>query len=274
MRDMGVSIALAVVPSESISRSVPWQLSLLLAAGISVSSALAAFLNRRATSIARRGLVVASCFVMTGIMVAIAGRTRYEWGAEISVRHASQYDWLLLPLGVMLVLCGLRGRTRAILRAAGGIAAIVVMLRGYEVADRWSFLRAADNTVNEAIASGVYPSSDVGRHLQARQFFRHYEHMIELRTASRKINPRCTIISNIYELLIAQYDIAALPSDQRALDDRDVVLIQALLPNTTSANGAAYTIRLMPVRIRGLPASVQVFSSSPKRCLGEAASAG
>lgn len=267
LHDMGTAILFAAVPSDSISRLVPWQLPLLITAAISIAAASRALLAGTDAAVVRRGLAVAGCFVICGIALTIAGRTRYEWGADITARYASQYDWLLLPMAAVLALCLLPRRASPILLVAGSLAVVLVASRGWVVADRWAFQRESDKTVSEALASGAIPASEAGRHLEVRQFFKHYENMAGLATLSKQIDPRCTIVSNLYEVLMAQHDIAALSSAQQGLDGRDIVLIQALLPSTANDKAFADMARLIPVRIHGLPPSLRVFSSSPGRCL-------
>jgi 4-amino-4-deoxy-L-arabinose transferase-like glycosyltransferase len=269
LRDMGQSITFAVVPSEAISHLIPWPLPLFFAGAVCLACCTWAVVAKRGSPVVRRALAVTSCFVVVGIAVTVAGRVRYEWGAEISVRHASQYEWLLLPLGAALALGLLPRRRRLLLAGTFGAAAIVVGLRVWETADHWVFLRETDRTVGEAVAVGTYPPSDVGLHLEWRQFFRHYERVADLHSLARQIAPSCVIVSNLRDLLLALDDVAVLGAGNLIPNERDVVSIQGLLPPAVGQSEGAHDPQLMPIGILGLPPSIRVFSNAPARCLPE-----
>lgn len=267
LADMGQSLAFAVVPSTSLAEALPWILP-LGGTALACLAALGVVVLRPDLPVAlRRGVGAMAAYALAGIVITVLGRLRYQWGAEITVRHASQYDWAILALagGVALLLLS-RWRRPAVL----GVAAVALLLIGLRSADavaRFDLLRKTDPLVGAAIASGAMPDHPLARHVLVRQFFRHYESREDLRALAQFAVRNCRVVSTVFEVLITQYDIPASQPRIGLPAEGGVLLIDALLPGTGADVPGGLPPTYQRVLAEVLPPAIKVYTNDAGRCL-------
>ena len=195
----------------------------------------------------------------------VLARTRYQWGEFIWARHAAQYDWLLLPLAVLMVS---RSGTRGPAHGRWLVCAVTVAVLGARAADiggRLLAVTAARPAIERMVQGGVV---DQGAFAQVRQMFRAYQSVPALAFVTTVRDNGCVVRSNIKNVLSVQYDMftaeyggtAAIPDLPPSL-----VLIAAM-------NASAGTMPVPPdtwpeLVIDHLPKGLHVFSNQPEVCL-------
>lgn len=268
LQDMGQSLTFAVVPSTKLAEQVPWILPLGGAVLASLAALAVVLVRSGMPMVQARALAAMAAYVLAGIGVTVLGRLRYEWGAEITVRHASQYDWAILSLAAAVAaMLLLRWRRPAALVIAG-IAASVIVLRSADVVARFGILRASDALVAEAIATGSIPDHPLAKHIQFRQFFRHYEAAKDLRSLALSVAPRCRVVASLFEVLVTQYDVHAINPRHGLPAEGRTVVIGALLPSSALEVPAVLPPTFHRVLANRLPPAIKVHSDDPEGCLG------
>ncbi|MCX7375453.1 MAG: hypothetical protein NTY94_01795 [Alphaproteobacteria bacterium] len=267
LQDMGRFLTFAVVPSTTLAEQVPWILP--LAGSVLVClAALAVALWRSDMPLAlRRAHGAIATYALGGIAITVLGRLRYEWGAEITVRHASQYDWAILSLAAAVAAMPLLRWARPAGIAIAGVAATIIVLRAGDVVARFDILRASDPLVAETIATGSMPDHPLAKHIQVRQFFRHYEAREDLRSIALTTPRTCRVVASVFEVLVTQYDIHATQPRLGMPAETSTMVIDALLPAAELGLPGALPPAFRRVLADRLPPAIKVYTNDPERCL-------
>jgi hypothetical protein len=265
--DMSNALMFDFVPFHSASHLLPWYVSIGIISICCIGVISIGVLRSLPDRNLRRLCVFAGTYILLGLTMTVVARTRYEWCGDsciISVRHASQYDWLMLPIAVIILatLCPVsRGWT---IVTYSTITLVIMALRTAEAADRLLFYQRTAANVASIVETGRIPAS--GPQPQLRQMFLAYEQIGQLDSIAREISPDCRIFSNLYDLLVARYGVAAFQMPRSLPMDRPAVAVIAAVPAGT-APAFSLDESLLPADIRNLPASLHLYSNAPSTCV-------
>lgn len=267
LQDLGQSLTFAVLPSSTLSERLPWILPLAGAVLACLAVMPLALLRPGLPVHLRRALAAMAAYVLAGLAITVLGRLRYEWGAEITVRHASQYDWAILTLAATLAALLLARWQRPVVIAAGVVLVAILGVRAADGAGRFELLRRGDPLVAEAVATGALSGHPFARQVQVRQFFRHYEANEALRRLALAVGPRCRVVATVFEVLITQYDIPATQPRLGIPADRATLVIDALLPSEALGLPGDLPPGFQRVMADALPPSIKAYTNDPAACL-------
>jgi hypothetical protein len=124
---------------------------------------------RLSRTASRTALVALSLYVAAGGAVLVLARSRYEWGDTIDTRHALQYSWAVILLGVIIVRATFATRGRWICGGLAAAALAALVLHTIDVVETeqdepeyWQRI-ASDRAVIEqirALPRGLYLASN------------------------------------------------------------------------------------------------------------------
>jgi len=264
-RAMGRSIAFDLVPVTSLADVLPsliiYAACLALAAVVIVG---AAWRNRFVPVPSRRACLSLGLYFCLGTIMTVTARTRYEWGEIIWARHAAQYDWLLLPLASLAAwpVRAIRpSHVRVVLCAA---TVLCLAVRAEDVGSRLIAVSAARPEVERMVQTGVV---EPGGYVRLRQVFHAYRNVTELQFVKIASANGCTILSNITDLLVSQYDVTASDINPSRAIPSSVYAIVTMGPEAgTMPKPPPNTPQVV---IDGLPMGIRVFSDRPETCLAQ-----
>ncbi|MBS0644060.1 MAG: hypothetical protein JSS43_29710 [Proteobacteria bacterium] len=266
--DLGAAFNFELLPVYALSRSIPYGLSLGAAAAFCGGVVVLGLTRRDLPAQARRLMLFAGIYLALGFMMLVHARSRYEWGEIIWERHVAQYDWVILP-ALMASCLALHDRWRKRLLIAGMFLAICgIAIRTADIANRFAFYAHTAPEVSRIITTGDVKGADP--RLQLRQFFQAWERTPELANVVAQLNSACGLVTPIYDLLLAVYDVRSVPSERLQETAPVVLLDPATPPAIVSADwakalpGSNGALQLVP--LPNLPAGIHVYSNAPGLC--------
>ena len=264
-RAMGRAIAFDLAPITSLADALPslaiYAVCLILAIGL-IIDAMSRYPGPSSSRRARLSLALYFCL---GTTMTVIARTRYEWGEIIWARHAAQYDWLLLPLAMFSIGWARVVDPRRITLLLCTATVAFLGIRAEDIGSRLITVSHARPAIARTVQTGVV---EQGTYAQLRQMFRAYQNVEGLNFVKTASDNGCVILSNIADLLVAQYDVTA--ADINSLNiahtgSAHVVLIATLYdPAGAMPSPPA---NMAELTIDRLPGSIKVFSDQPDACL-------
>ncbi len=265
--DMGESLAFGMIPSTTLADVLPWIVPLGGSVLVCLAALVVMSLRPDLPVALRRGLGAMAAYTLAGIAITVLGRLRYEWGAEITVRHAAQYNWAILTAAAVVAILVLPRWKRPVRLAITVVAVLLIGLRTTDRVARFDLLQKTDPLVDAAIDAGAMPDHPLARHMLLRQFFRHYEAREDLHALARFAVGNCRVVSTVFEVLITQYDIPATQPRIGLPAEGGVLLIDAMLPGTEADVPGGLPPAFRRVLANTLPPAIKVYTNDSGRCL-------
>lgn len=267
LTDLSAAQLFDFVPYFVLRQYIPWYIPVGSTVVCIVGVLCTSHTMSRTEGELRRTFTFAAVYIALGLTMTVVARTRYEWGGNIDARYSSQYDWLL-PLVVFGIISvrypSYIGKFRT---AYCAVIISILILRMVEAADKLMFYQRTAARVDHIVATGNADQAD--SHLELRQMFSAYDKMGRLDLLFGKIKSSCLVVSNLDDLLLARYDIAAWERPPEHASSRPMVLIIATLP--TNAVGSRLVSPdndgFVRVHVAGLAPGIRVYSNAPDICI-------
>jgi hypothetical protein len=270
LHDMATAITFDIMPLWQLARAVPWIAVLAICGGLAAVVAVAALLGQPPGSSKRRAGAMISVYFCLGVAMIVYARTRYQWGGgPINIRHASHYDWLLVPSAAVLL-----DRVQSMIRVSPAlllcaVTSVIICLRAYEIGSRLYTFQRTEPALERIVATGEgAPPAE----LLLRQVFLAYGRIKPLGEFVRSVSPECRLVSNLFNLLRALYDVPVTGPQywQRPVQPEPTVVIIAS-PDLDPATNSDLFIGMKPIVPANMPPGIHIFSDQPERCVRAAA---
>ncbi len=266
--DMGRAIIYDLVPIWSLAEAVPGLLVTALTLAMACTVAATGILRANPDSGTRRAALCVGAYIIFGVVMTIAARTRYQWGEGIWERHSAQYDWLLIPAVAMFALVFVRMRPSMIRAMIIAITLLIVVTRGWNVVTRLTQMGAEAPVVETIVETG---DATISTTAPLRQMFRAFGAVEGLGNVLREAAPTCLIVSNLADLFVGVFDVRAFGLDgfQSQPVQGPVLFVIAVLGPAAGGTPPAPegTKRLL---IAGIPAGLRFYSNRADVCLPSA----
>jgi hypothetical protein len=275
LEDLGSALISDILPVYHLAHAIFWLVPLLLISLFSLCTCGYGIFRASDGSALRRFLLFAGSYVAIGLAMTVYARTRYEWGEPIWERHVAQYDWLIMPAVMALIVPGMKSMRHWAIAAVATLAILVVTVRFLEVSDKLVFYQRTAGEVSRIVETGDVKNVDP--HIQLRQIYKAYENTPALTAFLHTVSPGCPIVSNLHDLIVAAYDLPTPDMPKAGLVKTPSVFFNAILPPgtvpaTLLASDMISSDTTLPgdlalIAVPKLPLSLRVRSNAPDTCL-------
>ena len=254
LHDMSTAITFDMIPFWQASRATPWIVVLPICGGLSAFIITGALFGAPPGSLQRRAGITLGTYFCLGISMIIYARTRYQWGSgsgiPIGIRNASYYDWLLVP-ALAVTLCfadSLIHRQDQSARSAIRLPPIVILcavvgiVMGLRFYNTIGSLHALEQTAPYLERIVVTGEGKPPPQLQTRQIYLAYSKIKPLGQFVQTVSPDCRLVSNLYDMLVALYDVPVTSTtDWQSADRPEPTVVVLASPDSVPSSNSGFS---------------------------------